>query len=111
VDFRRPGDYLRCGVSSGRGRDCQAIGGPLVTVEQEDTVDVEGERAHPLARAVRYRFAELPLGEDAEPDDPSLSPPDELRGRILGQLGVVTDLAVVVRKSGPPPFFLGAFSF
>jgi len=74
-------------------------------------VDVEGERAHPLARAVRYRFAELPLGEDAEPDDPSLSPPDELRGRILGQLGVVTDLAVVVRKSGPPPFFLGAFSF
>ena len=74
-------------------------------------MDVEGERAHPLARAVRYQLAELPLGEDAEPDDPSLSPPDELRARILGQLGVVTDLAAVVRKSRPTPFFSGAFLF
>jgi len=89
---------------------CRAIGGPLVSVEREDTVDVEGEGAHPLARAVRYRLAEPP-GEDAGPDDPSLPPPEELRARILGQLGAVADLAAVVRRSGPPPLCPGAFSF
>jgi len=89
-------EYLHAGDVT-----CWAIGGLLVTVEQEDTVNVEGERAHPLARIVWYQLVELPPGEDAEPDDPSLSPPDELRARILGQVGVVTDLAAMVRKSGP----------